>query len=443
MPEQDVVIRLSGVDKTYPLYANERQRALDQLGLYRLLPWGRPKVVAFHALHGIDLTVRRGERLGIMGRNGAGKTTLLKLITGNFAPTRGEVDVRGRVHALMQTGLGFHPEFTGYDNLRSALVYCGLSGSELGEAVEDVIDFVELGEFLHQPVTTYSSGMAARLHFAVATAVRPDILLIDEVMGAGDAYFTMKSVQRVQRLADTGCTLLLVSHYTQHILRFCDRALWLRDGAICKQGKAMDVASAYEVYLEREAARGFLGLAPVAGEARDTDIEREISHDDFLDVLADGRQVHRWPSRRGVKIDSLALTSRGVVVSNVSTGAPLDLDFDLRIEEGGDYGCCYFVTLWHPDGTRVARIESPVDSFHGERAERRHVRVALGPVLLGEGDYVASFSIYDRKNFSTTAHGNECRYDVIARCLSFHVDDPENPRKPVFHQPGHWAFSAA
>src|SRR5262245_14282812 len=254
---ESLAISLTDVTKTYRLYASIKEQALDVLGVSRLRFWRRPRYTTYPALDGINLEVEQGERLGIVGRNGAGKTTLLKLITGNFAPSSGVVRVNGAVQALMQTGLGFHPEFTGHENVRSALLYNGLSRSETHAAIEDVIAFAELGEFIDQPLKTYSSGMQSRLMFATATAIRPDIVIIDEILGAGDAYFSAKSAQRMLKLAASGCTLLLVSHSMQQVLQFCDRAIWIESGRIVKEGQALAVVKGYEEFtqkLERESA---------------------------------------------------------------------------------------------------------------------------------------------------------------------------------------------
>jgi len=211
-PSPPLSIALENVSKVYRLYPSPVAQMIDVLGLDRFMPWRRASYPEFPALDDVTLTLHKGERVGIVGRNGAGKTTLLKLITGNFRPSKGTVRVEGRVQALMQVGLGFHPEFTGRENIRSSLLYNGLSGEAFQAAVADVIDFVELGEFLDQPLKTYSLGMSGRLQFAAATAIQPEILIVDEVLGAGDAYFSAKSAERMERFAESGCTLLLVSH---------------------------------------------------------------------------------------------------------------------------------------------------------------------------------------------------------------------------------------
>jgi lipopolysaccharide transport system ATP-binding protein len=251
-PEAErAAIRFEHVSKVYNLYGSRKEQVLDNIGLPKFLRGkSLPKHGEFHALRDVSFEIRRGERVGIIGRNGAGKTTMLRLITQNFAPTTGRVSIDGSVQALLQLGLGFHTEFTGHENIVASLNYNGLVGDAFEEALKEVIDFVELGDFLHQPVKAYSMGMQARLQFAAATAIRPDILIVDEVLGAGDAYFAAKSAHRMRRLATSGCTLLLVSHSTAEILRFCDRAIWMHQGSILMDGAALDVVRIYESYVE-------------------------------------------------------------------------------------------------------------------------------------------------------------------------------------------------
>ena len=149
--------------------------------------------------------------------------------------------VDGAVQALMATGVGFHSDFTGAENIRASLIYNGLSGAEIEAAFQDIVEFCELGEFLHQPVKTYSLGMRARLQFAAATAIKPDILIIDEVLGAGDAYFAIKSNERLKRLTSSGSTVLMVTHSMSYIIQLCSRAVWINSGRIVKDGEPRDV----------------------------------------------------------------------------------------------------------------------------------------------------------------------------------------------------------
>lgn len=233
----------------YKVFGSRRDRLADALGLRRLLPAGRDRYQEFWALRGIGFELARGGRLGIIGRNGAGKSTLLKLVTQNFPPTEGRVEVRGSVQALLEVGSGLHPEFTGRENIQASLGFLGLSRAEIEEAARDIADFTELGRFLDQPFKTYSLGMQARLGIGIATTIRPEILIIDEVLGTGDAYFFGKSTARMQRLLSEGASVLLVSHALDQIARFCDETIWLDRGRIVMRGPTTEVIKAYEKFI--------------------------------------------------------------------------------------------------------------------------------------------------------------------------------------------------
>jgi lipopolysaccharide transport system ATP-binding protein len=252
----DPVIRLVDVGKMYKIFSSRRDNLVDAVGFGRALSRRQPRYREFWALRGIDLTVERGARIGVIGRNGAGKSTLLKLITGALALTEGTLEVNGTIQALIDAGAGFHPEFTGYENINASLTYQGFSREELATAREDIEEFTELGEFLEQPLKTYSLGMQARLAFATATAIKPEILVVDEVLGAGDAYFITKSVERMNRITSTGASMLIVSHSLAQITQLCDDAIWLERGRIVARGRSIDVVKQYERYVrELEEAR--------------------------------------------------------------------------------------------------------------------------------------------------------------------------------------------
>src|SRR4051794_35807932 len=225
----DPVIDLENVGKMYKIFSSRSGRLVDALALP-----GRHRASyrEFWALRGIDFTLDQGERIGIIGRNGAGKSTLLRLITQNIEPTEGRLRVGGDVQALLETGGGLHPEFTGYENIRASLSFLGLRPGEISAAEVDIADFTELGRFLDQPFKTYSTGMQARLAFAIATTIRPEILIVDEVLGAGDAYFFAKSSARMRALLDSGAAVLLVSHALDQIVRFCTEAIWIDRGRV-------------------------------------------------------------------------------------------------------------------------------------------------------------------------------------------------------------------
>jgi len=248
-------IKISDVGKMFKIYPNKFESLRDALDdsfrICRWLPLRKANYQEFWALRGISLDLKAGSRIGIIGRNGAGKSTLLKLITGNYSPTEGSIEVSGKIQALLESGAGFHPEFTGYENIKASLIYQGLTNLEIEEAIEDIASFTELGNFLQQPFKTYSMGMQARLTFATATAIKPNILIVDEVLGAGDAYFFGKSQERMQNLVEkSGASVLLVSHALDQITRFCTETIWIERGKVVKRGSPFEVVDSYMAFTQ-------------------------------------------------------------------------------------------------------------------------------------------------------------------------------------------------
>lgn len=199
----------------------------------------------FEALHDVSFSIRPAERVAIVGGNGAGKSTLLSIIAGVAAPSEGMVRTEGRVGALLELGTGFHEDLTGRENIRVNASLLGLTAKKLAQQFDSIVDFAEIGEFLDEPLRTYSSGMAARLGFAVAIHVEPQILVLDEVMAVGDAKFQAKCRERIDELVAGGVTLLFVSHAMETVAAICDRAIWLRQGRVVEDGKAAAVIAKY------------------------------------------------------------------------------------------------------------------------------------------------------------------------------------------------------
>lgn len=219
----------------------------------RLAEWTLPFMGLRHKLHwilsDISFEVTQGESVGIIGMNGAGKSTLLKMITGTNQPTNGSVKITGRVAALLELGMGFHPEFTGRQNVMMAGQLMGFSVEEINELMPEIEAFAEIGSYIDQPVRTYSSGMQVRLAFSVATARRPDVLIVDEALSVGDAYFQHKSFERVREYRKLGTTLLIVSHDKSAIQSICDRAILLANGKLAMEGKPDIVMDYYNALL--------------------------------------------------------------------------------------------------------------------------------------------------------------------------------------------------
>jgi len=488
---KELAIDIEDVTKVYHLYGSQRDQLIDVLGLKRLGFGMSGEAREFNALTDISLKVPKGHRIGIVGRNGAGKTTLLKLICGNFAPTSGKITVSGTVQALLGMGLGFHPDYTGRENVIASLQYNGLSTLEYAAAIEDVIEFCELGDFIDQPFKTYSLGMQARLMFAAATAVKPDILIIDEVLGAGDAYFIAKSKRRVEKLINSGCTMLLVSHSMQQVLELCDEAIWLDGGKIKMIGDSFRVVKSYEEYIHgpskdvedvkldvenlNEFQNSNLSLAQPEsniddGETPDSDgkryrteIDREeliLQEPDFLphkltppidisngsEVLAFDFQapggISRWKSDIGVKISGFTILTENGVSNVLMPFKPAIIRFQLRIEESCSFKLRYGVAIHDLNGICMTRIFSPQDLFHGVAGDLRDVEMSLNPNQIGPGEYTLGISVlhYD----SLEALNSTKRYDLLSRSFSLKVEmqDSLAAIAAAYFHTAEWQFRA-
>ncbi|MFY0521838.1 ABC transporter ATP-binding protein [Archangium gephyra] len=214
------------------------------------------------ALRGINLTIPRGKTMGILGRNGSGKSTLLKIITGIYAPTTGTMEINGRISALLDLGAGFHPDFSGRENILINGIILGMSRAEVRERMDAIIAFSELGDFIDEPVRTYSSGMYMRLAFAVATHVDPDILIIDEILAVGDEHFSKKSLAKMTEFKKQGKTIVLVTHDLSTVANWCDCAAWLDGGRIREVGEPEKVIRHYQQALRLAEAQGTPLMAP-------------------------------------------------------------------------------------------------------------------------------------------------------------------------------------
>jgi len=214
----------------------------------RLLQGRRVAYREFWALQDVDLSVRRGESLGIIGRNGAGKSTLLKVIARVIRPTRGRVWVQGHVAPLIELGTGFHPELTGRENIFLNGAMLGFSRAQMERKIDNIVEFAELAYFIDAPLRTYSSGMIMRLGFAIASDIDPDILIIDEILAVGDEAFQRKCHARIQSFRDRGTTILFVSHALGAIQALCDRVIWIAEGRIRQSGPAESVVEAYRTH---------------------------------------------------------------------------------------------------------------------------------------------------------------------------------------------------
>lgn len=238
----NAVLRVKGLGKRYRVYSSPRQRLMALLG------WA-DRSQSHWALRDVSFELQRGQCLGVVGDNGAGKSTLLKLLAGTLQPSHGNLQRSGRVTAILELGAGFHPDFTGRDNLMFGGSFIGLGPVEMLSMADEIIAFSELGNAIDRPVKTYSSGMVVRLAFALVTAMQPELLIIDEALSVGDQHFQKKCVQRIESFRGNGCTILFCSHSLYHVRQLCDQVLWLDKGLVRGLGDTESVLSGYQTHV--------------------------------------------------------------------------------------------------------------------------------------------------------------------------------------------------
>lgn len=447
--------------KVYKLYDNVRDQAIDVTGLNWLFFWRKIKSRAFPALNGINVEIKHGERVGIIGQNGAGKTTFLKLITGAIAPSSGELEINGDIQALMQVGLGFHPEFSGRENIDASLLYSGLAPDEKKVAEQDVIDFCELGQFLDQPLKTYSLGMQSRLQFACATAIKPDILVVDEILGAGDAYFSMKSSARMERLTKSGCTLLLVSHSMGQVLQFCERVIWINEGKIAQDGPALQVVKAYEQWMhEKSLGKGLKSNVhsrePLVTIKDDSLSNNEKPSSDVREnkkekaspqpekkqaALAVPSRIDersRWKTENtGLLIHNIRLLDEKNQANNVfPPDTNMSVEVQIEAQKTGEFPCAVVVHIMTEDGRSVLWNASEAQSLSLKKNEIVSIRLFFKPLMLNSGRFTVASALFDQ--IIPVNKGAAYRYDLVSRTCNFAIMDAHDGNESLFRHPAKW-----
>lgn len=270
----EYAVKFKNVTKEYKLYKNDKDRLKD-------LVWGK-RYEPFRAVKDLSLNIKKGEIIGILGKNGSGKSTILKMVTGVVYPTKGSLEIEGRVSALLELTAGFDLELTGRENIYLKGYSMGLVDKQIDEKVEDIIDFSELGDYIEQPVRMYSSGMKARLGFAVAVNIDPDILVVDEALSVGDEIFRKKCLDKMDKFRDEGKTILFVSHSLPQVQSFCTTGVWLHQGELIAEGDIDEVCMLYRHYLNGVSVERiksdmdkFKSFVEIAQSMQDVDVDVE------------------------------------------------------------------------------------------------------------------------------------------------------------------------
>ncbi|MEW6696509.1 MAG: ABC transporter ATP-binding protein [Bacillota bacterium] len=271
LPDENITIRVNGLRKCYKLWNKPVDRLKEQLFSWTGKTYSRD----FWVLNHISFNIQKGEVIGLLGRNGSGKSTLLQIITGVLRPTQGEIEVKGRIAALLELGSGFNPEFTGKENVYLNGAILGISHKEMEQYYEDIITFADIGDYINQPVKYYSSGMMVRLAFAVQACIYPDVLIVDEALAVGDISFQRKCFRRIEELRDRSTTILFVSHDINTITNICTRAILLENGEIVSDGSPAEICDLYQKKIFGES-----GNAPVKEYGDGSALFQEIWFED-------------------------------------------------------------------------------------------------------------------------------------------------------------------
>jgi len=366
--DKDIVIDVKNLTKTYYLYSSHTDRVRETFHPFRK-KYHHP----FNALTNISFNVKKGDTLGIIGRNGSGKSTLLQIICGILQPTLGEVEVKGKVSALLELGAGFNPEFTGRQNVYIKSAILGFNRNQIEARFDDIVRFSEIEDFIEQPVKTYSSGMYVRLAFAVAIHVDPQILVVDEALSVGDAAFQYKCLRRIEEMQKNGTTVLLVTHSVGTLKRFCERAIWLHEGQIVDDSDSISVGDQYQDFIRKELSASFK-------ENKNNSNHRKIKG-----------SIGRITKAR-------LFDKNGVKTSTFKTGENLYLEMEYELYTDFPDGVIIGVAINRNDNLYVCGINTGLDCF--EVPSKKGVNVVFlkyNHLPLLAGKYYLSIGLADTK----------------------------------------------
>lgn len=371
----DALIQIKNLSKTYKLYQRPMDRVKEVISLTK-----KKYHKKFFAVDNISFEVKRGETVGIIGKNGSGKSTLLKMVAGVLTPSSGTIDVEGKLSALLELGAGFNGELSGMENIYLNGTLLGYSREYVEKSIPSILDFADIGDFIHQPVKTYSSGMFVRLAFAIAININPEILIVDEALSVGDMRFQQKCYRKIREIKKNG-TVLFVSHDTGVLASFCDRIIWLDGGRIFKEGRPDKILDEYQAFMsydvkEMEAVTMYRNSESDSEEAFEEDMGHSRPQafgngDGYFETV---RMIHQETKKES---------------SIVAGGDPVYIDFTLKINNDIDMPILGF-TLKDPLGNTVVVTNTHFEKIPLEPLEKNqkyHYRFALNFPYLRSGKY--------------------------------------------------------
>ncbi len=405
----NIAIKVTDVEKIYKLYDKPSDRIREALG------FGRGKHhTEHHALKGVNLTIRQGECVGIIGTNGSGKSTILKIITGVLNATRGTVEVNGRISALLELGAGFNMEYNGIENIYLNGTMIGFSEKEIDEKLEAILEFADIGEYVYQPVKTYSSGMFVRLAFAVAINIEPEILIVDEALSVGDVFFQAKCYHKFEEFKEMGKTIVFVSHDLSSISKYCDRVVLLNQGTKLGEGRPKEMIDIYKQVLVGQYA------APEAEQDRlldDEELRRAASGGKAGSAeqdaaVAENPELLEYGSKKAVITEYYITDEQGIRTSAIIKGSTFSICMKVRMEEDIQAPIFAF-TIKNVRGTEITGTNTMFEKAFLDPVYAGDIReVSFKQEMnLQGGDYLLSLGVTGYENDDFTVYHR--LYDVL------------------------------
>ena len=398
--QKDISIKVENLSKSYKLYEKPIDRLKESLN-----PFRQAYHKDFYALNHISFEIKRGETVGIIGKNGSGKSTLLKIITGVVTPTTGSVHVNGRISALLELGAGFNPDFTGLENIYMNGIIMGYSREATVEKLEQILSFADIGEFIHQPVKMYSSGMFARLAFAVAINIDPEILIVDEALSVGDVFFQAKCYRKFEEFKKMGRTILFVSHDLSSISRYCDRVILLNKGVKLEEGSPKQMVDMYKQLL--------------VGQDPTRKVEKEVKKkENWSEKFQVNPNMLEYGSKLAEITDFVVMDEKGRYTNTIDKGTTFTIKMRVAFHENIQEPIMAY-TFKDIRGTEITGTNTMFEKMHIEHSEAGDVCTVTftQDMFLQGGEYLLSFGCTGYKDGDFTVFHrlyDACNITVIS-----------------------------
>lgn len=414
MAQNEIVIDVQNITKKFKIYLDKGSQLKERL-LFR----SRSRFEEREVLKGISFQVRRGEAIGLIGHNGCGKSTTLKLLTKIMYPDSGTITMKGRVSSLIELGAGFHPDMSGRENIYTNASIFGLTKKEIDKRLDDIIRFSELEQFIDNPVRTYSSGMYMRLAFSVAINVDADILLIDEILGVGDANFQAKCFNKLREIKASGTTIVIVSHSLGQIEQICERSIWIHEGVIRAEGPPKEIDLAYLEYMgQKIQERTAQELAEQAAAQQAEEAAKPAPEAEAPEAVPEPEEPEEVKKRWGngnARISAIhVLTKDGQKQRVFKTGDAVRIRVDYRVKKPVE-DAVFGIGIFNRDGVQCYGTNTHIDKLPQFRlTENGTAEISLHEVNLLPGEYLIDIAIESGDGIPVDYYREACRIEMIS-----------------------------